>query len=266
MGFLQLSRHDDDKHRRLIYQLRDSGCPEDRRLANVLAPCTIELPCRSAACIHCGRDFQRVAFDLTKQEISVWARRNLRGRMSALTLVPTEGCLAPGDLTATACRRVVANVVDALDACGLSIYALSLDISFNEDTTGKLEPHWCSHVHAQTADWLTVAEDKGLKKAFPISRLVSTPVKVLPLNSDEAGQFYIFKPDRIRRETYLNGSHPNRHPFRDSKRRTLRPRQAVQLAHVDHELGFEYRLITNGIDENAVEAAFDGFYRARDGP
>lgn len=266
MGIEHLSCHDDDTHRRRIHQLRAAGRPEDRRLANALARCTEADPCRSGACIHCGRDFQRAAFDFIEQEIRVPALRDVRGRMSALTIVPPVDCLTPADLKASACRRVMADVVAALDACEVSTYALSLDISFNEDTTGKLEPHWCAHVHGATREWLSDSQEQALGEAFPPSRMVSRPVDVDHLDRNETGRLYIFKPDRVRRVTFRNDRNPKRRPYRDSARRTLRPWQAVALAHVEHELGFDYRLVTHGIDENAVGAALDAFYRARDGP
>ncbi len=266
MSFAHLSRNDADKHRRLIRQLWASGIMEDRRLAILLAKCTEADPCRSGACIHCGRDFQRVACDFVQQQVRVPALRDVRGRMSAFTVVPAEGAMAPDNLTATTCRRVMADITTALDACGVASRALSLDISYNEDITGKFEPHWCAHVHGAARDWLSNAQAKALRKTFPPSRLVPKPVDVDHLDRDERGRLYIFKPDRVRRVTFLNGDNPKRRPYRDSKRRHLRPWQAIALARVEHELGFDYRLITNGFDENSVKAAFDAFYRARDGP
>ena len=266
MGINNLSRDDDKNHRRLIRQLREAGRPKDLRQANVLARCTEERPCRSAACIHCGRDFQSLALDTVERDIRNPARRELRGRVSAFTIVPTTGCLAPGKLTAAACRRVVADVTTAFDDCGISTFAVSLDISFNEDETGKLEPHWCAHTHGDVLDYLTTEQDEALRKHFPRSRLVAVPVVVTPLDSKDTGPLYSFKPDRGRRVAYLNKRNPDRRPHRDTRRRDLRPWQAVELAHVEHELGFDARLTTGGIDEEALRTAFDAFYHARDGP
>ena len=256
MGIAHLSRHDDDTHRRLVYKLRAAGRPEDRHLANVLARCNEANPCRSAACIHCGRDFQQVAFDLVEREIRGPARRHFRGRMSAITVVPTIGCLKPDGLSAAACERVVADVATALDACAISPYALSLDISFNEDLAGSVEP--CAHVHGLRPNWFTASEKAAFKAAFSKSATVKRPVRVEELDRDENGRLYVFKPDRVRRVARDDGGRPDR--------RSLRPSQAVALAHVEHELGFDYRLVTNGIDENAVGKALEAFYRARDGP
>ena len=256
MGIEDLSRHDEHNHHRLIRQLRAHGTPEDRRLANIFARCNDSNPCRSAACIRCGRDFQRVAFNLVQQEICGAARRDFRGRVSSITAVPTIGCLTPDGLSATACKRVMAKVTAALDACAISPYALSLDISFNEDLAGDVVP--CAHVHGVRPNWFTVSEKADFKAKFPKSATVKRPVRVDELDRNATGRLYIFKPDRVRRVARDDGGRPDR--------RVLRPWQAVALAHIEHELGFEYRLVTHGIDENAIGAALDAFYRARDGP
>ena len=260
-----LSRHDDDTHRRRIHQLRAAGCPEDLHLANTLAQCTRDFPCRSAACINCGRAFQQIAFQLYDKHIRGFARRDLRGRMFAITVVPATGCLAPDDLTADACRRVVDDVCTALAACGTSVYALSLDISFNDDTTGAVCPYWSAHAHVAGPDWWSKAKGKSFKAAFPASVLVSRPVRIDQLDANDVGLLYLFKPNRVRRVTYLNESHPSRAPFRDNHRYVLRPHQAVTLAHVEHELGFAYRLIASGINKDTINDALVAFYSARDG-
>lgn len=251
--------------RRLIGQLRGSEVPKAASLAAVLNACTDMHPCRSAACPVCGTALQQVAVSVVDQFIRVPARA-IRSRMHALTIVPASGCLAPDDLTVEACERVGAEIAAAFARLGLLPCIIGLEVSFNEDQTGEVEPHWCVHGHANGLDWLSSTQVKDLRAAFPPSELVKRPIRCEPLDQDIRGRLYPFKPERLRRVTSLVEDDPERKPYRETKRRPLRPWQAVSLAIVDHQLGFQGRLLLHGIDEEAVRRHLAGLGWARDGP
>lgn len=251
--------------RRLIYQLGTTDVCGAKTLAATLAACTVVQPCHSAACPACGLAFQQAAVSLVNLQIRAPAHE-IRSRMTALTIVPAIGCLAPDDLTIEPYKRVGTEVSAALAVLELPPAIIGLEVSFNEDATGKVEPHWCAHAHGIGYDWLSNAQERSLRAAFPPSRLVKRPVLCVPLDSNEQGSRYPFKPERVRRVTQLKTDHPHRLPYRISKRRELRPWQAVSLALVEHQLGFSGRLLTHGINEQAVRQHLEGLGWARDGP
>ena len=251
--------------RSLLYQLRASDEPGAAAVAAILDTCTESKPCRSAACPVCAAAFQQAAVAVVEQHIREPARA-IRNRMTALTIVPASGCFAPNDLTVEACERVAAEITTALATLGLPPAVIGFEVSFNEDITGKVEPHWCAHAHTNGLDWLSAAQDAGLRAAFPRSRLVKRPIKYELLDQNPQGRLYPFKAEHVRRVTQLKSDHPEREPYRETKRRELRPWQAVTLALVKHQRGFSGRLLTHGIDAEAVRGQLRGFGWARDGP
>ena len=250
---------------RLIGQLRRSNRSGGAALAAVLADCTPPNPCRSAACPVCGLASQAAAVALVGEFIRTPARA-VRNRVTALTIVPASGCVAPDQLAVADFERVGAEIAAALTKLNLPATIIGLEASFNEDTTGRFEDHWCVHTHAIQRDWLSAAQEKDLRAEFPPSELVKQPVHCDPLDRRTAGQDYPFKPERFRRVTVLKTDHQTRAPYRESKHRGPRPWQAVSLAIVEHQLGFSRRLLTHGIDEQLVQQRFQARGWARDGP
>ena len=252
---------------RLIHQLRRIDGPEAAALAATLASCRDTNSCRSAACPVCGLAFQHAACSLVEAVIREPARK-LRGRMSAITIIPSTGCEAPEELTGDTFRRSTAEISAALTASGVGPCVVGIEASFNEDETGRVPPHWCVHGHIIALDWLSRSQGDALRSAFPGSDQVRRPVKIEPLDQDIAGRLYPFKPEKVRRVTYQNdhNSKDNRGPSRDTHRRDLRPWQAVRLALIEHRLSYRGRLITHGIDKELAGRHLWGFGWPRDGP
>jgi len=250
---------------RLIGQLRRSDETGAAAFAAVLAACTPTDPCRSAACPVCGLAFQATAVALVEEFIRIPARA-IRNRMTAITIVPASGIVAPEKLSVKDYEQVGTQVVAAFAAVDLPPTIIGLETSLNEDTTGRFDNHWCTHTHSIQQDWLSRAQEDGLKDRFLHSEKVRKTVECLPLDRRSEGYNYPFKFERVRRVTVLNTEHPTRKPFRESRRRELRPPQAVNLALVEHELGFSRRLLTHGIDERHVRQRLEAAGWGRDGP
>lgn len=253
--------------RRLIGRL-EHGSGAQRRLAAVLVACTDADPCLSGACTECGGRLQLAAVDLADRFVREPARA-LRGRMTMITVVPSWGCVLPGELDVAVCRRVLAAVRAGAVASGITPSIFSLDISFNEDLTGNgPPPHWCVHVAGLVADWFSKAQEKPFRDAFSRSDWVKRPVWFEPIDASGVADLYALKPDRGRRVTDWNEHRLNARggPSTNTKRRGLRAIQADELAMVEHQLGLAGRVIGCGIDDDAVERALGGFNWPRDGP
>lgn len=232
--------------------------PVAAALAAYLGDCQDEKPCFSGACPVCGAGFQRYAVGLADRFITKPARGILRGRMSMATIVPSSGCVGPDELTADVLHRVLADIAAALVEAKMPACIVGLDISFNEDETGRVPPHWCAHGHGDLLDWPSEAQVAALRRAVPPSAFTKRPVHVEHLDDDERGRAYPFKLQRVRRVTYLDSSVADRKPFRNTHRRELRPEQQVALAKVEHAFGLMRRVMIHGIDADEVKRALDG--------
>ncbi|MCJ2127572.1 hypothetical protein [Methylobacterium sp. E-045] len=242
---------------RLIGQLRRSEIGAAAQLADSLDVCTTLRPCRSAACPMCGAEFQDVMVAINGQFIRIPAR-SARNRAHAVTIVPSTGCVKPEDLSVEAFVKVGDEITTALIRLDYPPTLIGLEASFNEDATGKVEPHWCIHGHTNSVDWPTTKQENGIRAAFLASPWIKYPVHIDLLDDRIEGRRYPFKPERFRRVTQLITDNPGRRPYRDTKQRALRPWQAVSLAIVEHELGFERRLRIHGIDEKAFGEGLRG--------
>ncbi|WP_019905864.1 hypothetical protein [Methylobacterium sp. 77] len=253
--------------RRLIGRL-EHGSNAERQLAATLVACTEADPCLSGACTECGGLLQLAALDLANRFVRGPARA-LRGRMTMITVVPSWGCVLPRELDAAVCRRVLAAVKAAAVASGITPSIFSLDISFNEDLTGKGPlPHWCVHAAGLATDWFSPAQERPFRAAFSRSSWVKRPVWFERIDASGAADLYALKPDRGRRVTVWNERRLNAGggPSTKTSPRGLRAIQADELAMVEHQLGLAGRVIGCGIDNDAVERALGGFNWARDGP
>ena len=255
----------DSAKRRLGHQLKTSEAPQAAALTITLGCCSKAKLCRSAACPVCGLAFQAAAVSTVDHFIREPARA-IRDRMHALTIVPASGCVPPDALTLEAILQVKAKIAAALADLDLPPSITALEVSFNEDATGEVEPHWCIHGHGLGLDWLSKAQEDGLRAAFPRSRWVKRPIKSEALDQNIRGRQYPFKPERSRRVTDLVTDDPKRGPYRDTRHRPLRPDQAATLALVEHQLGFEGRLLTHKIEREVVLRLLWACWRARDGP
>nr|WP_137830370.1 hypothetical protein [Methylobacterium sp. L1A1] len=242
---------------RLIEQLRRSDVEAAAQVADVLDACSTARPCRSAACPVCGAAFQEMMVAVGDHFIRTPAR-SFRNRAHALAIVSRLGCVATDDLRVEVFEQVGAEITAALAQLGYPPTLIGLEASFNEDFTGEVEPHWCVHGHTNGVDWPSAMQEDGLKAAFPPSRWVKRPVRIDLLDERIQGRRYPFKPERFRRVTQFVTDDPARAPYRDTKHRALRPWQAVSLAIVEHELGFDRRLLIHGIDEEAVAGRLQG--------
>ena len=252
-------------HRRLVNWLRASELQGAAGLAATLETCTTAGPCCSAACPRCGIAFQAAMVGAVDHFIRIPAQA-IRGRMTATTIVPAAGCLAPDNLSTEACRTIAEEIVAAYASARLRPSLIGLEVSFNEDETGEVEPHWCVHGHGINLDWLSQAQDHALRAPFPPSQQVSKPVHVVELDCRLSGRQYPWKAERVRRVTFLNRGDGKRAPHRDTRHRALRVQQAVTLALIEHELGYAGRLLSHEIDREALRGHLGASWWARDGP
>ncbi len=249
----------------LIRWLIAHGSPQALELAGGLKNCRTSQPCRSPACQVCGLAFQALSYKIVEGYLDPLSR-GMRKRMHAIAIVPAEGCIRLGALSVEAFRRVEVLVREALRDLDFPPSIVSIEASFNEDATGRNPPHWSVHVHLLGVGWLSKDQVDELRRRFPVHRLAARPVMYEELDSDPRGKLYPFKAERVRRVTELVEDHPTRQPFRGSRRRALRQSQAVELAIVEHRLGFAGRLICHGIDEVSIKTRLSAEGWARDGP
>lgn len=136
----------------------------------------------------------------------------------------------------------------------------------NEDPVGNRPPFWALHTHVHALDWPSEATLTRLRSNYPKSDLVARPVRCDLFDGDPRAPLYAFKPKRSHRERRRIMDDPERAPYWTTQDRPLRPDQAVELALIEHELGFDWRLLNHQIEEGAVITHLASVGWPRDGP
>lgn len=248
----------------LVYRLGKADSRAARRLSRLLSKCGSD-ECGSAACPVCCGHHQAAASSLVDVFIQQPASA-LRGRCTLVTVVPSIGIADPRTLTAQHFAEVRKALASALAAVGYGPAVFGIEASFVEDATGRFANHWSVHAHGIALDWPSEELERNLRAWFPPSGPILKPVDFERLDGRVNAALYVFKAERFRRDVRLSTATDKRAPHRKGIPRPLRPEQAVELALVDHEVGFRDRLLTHGIDEDHVSACLKALNWPRDGP
>lgn len=248
----------------LIYRLGRAASGAAQGLSSRLCNCGSD-ECGSAACPVCCGHHQAAASSLVDVFIQQPALAP-RGRCTLVTVVPSIGIADPGTLTSQHFAEVRKALASALAAVGYSPAIFGIEASFVEDATGRFANHWSVHAHGIALDWPSAELERNLRAWFPPSGPILKPVDFERLDGRVNATLYAFKAERFRRDIRLAPATEKRASHRKGTRRPLRPKQAVELALVDHEVGFRDRLLTHGIDENHVGACLKALNWPRDGP
>lgn len=241
--------------RRTIQNLRsDLGSEETDHIADLLELCSAELPCCSGACRRCLRDLQTAGIAMERDHIQGVADRTMRGRTGRATLIPVEGWAAPGELDESHLEAVREATFRALELAKIPRAICGIEVSYNEDQTGEVPDHWQAHSCLIVPDWLSEEQQKHFTVVCPGERAVF----VERLDERDEGPAYAFKPERERRVTVLNTTHPTRQPFRDTKGYELRPWQRVILATAEHRFGLGRHQLIVGITLDEVKRSIVG--------
>lgn len=232
----------------LIRWLKGTGGKHEIKLADILDSCVAPSACGSGACFECSRRFQRLCVAAINQFLVPIASSE-RGRLSAITIVPLAGHVKPGTLKQSHFHRVKARVQQALCASGLGQALGLIEASFEENLNDPMCNQWAVHAHVVAVGWLSREQVAVLKAEFPGNGRIAKPVMWQRLDDEPAGVAYPFKAEKFRS---VSSGHNDADSRERPRKRALRKDQAIELAMVEHKVGFHDKLICHGIDREAL--------------
>lgn len=122
---------------------------------------------------------------------------------------------------------------------------LGVDFSFNDNRKQQNgTEYWQPHIHGIMWFWDESAVVQFLRKRFPKSNTVKTPVQVQAYDGTTKGAGYCFKTYFERRVAVHKKNHPTRKPFWTTKYYPLRVRQRNELALFLHRMGMRARILS----------------------
>lgn len=216
-------------------------------LSATLESCQPHFRCHSGGCPTCLRAAQwNVAcFIPAYHDFSV--RTLLPSGLTGVfvTIVPTEWQQQEGSLDGfriaeqlSSLHRILAKM-PSVEAAFLGV-----DFSFNDNRKKRNGTEfWQPHIHSVM--WVRDANyvARVLRKLFPKSATVHTPVQVKPYNGKTKGAAYCFKTYFERRVAFRKEDHPTRKPFWTTKYYPLRVRQRNELALFLNKTGMRIRVL-----------------------
>jgi hypothetical protein len=146
---------------------------------------------------------------------------------------------------------IAGQLVDAIEAAGISKAIGGFDITLNEHQKGKFPPHWQPHA------WILVPKKEirrrhmTFRKHFPKAiPTVCKPMMIKRFDGNLAGIAYALKGDFSRRvslpkERRKNGATKKR---RNVRYRPLRARQKLELMLMLDRIGLESRVFLYGVE------------------
>lgn len=196
-----------ERNRKLVKHLK-AGEKAERKVGQKLRRCRKDKPCSSPMCPRCVRElrasFVRGAMQCIDQV------RKADGipddQIVAFSAVLPEEQYPAGALHKADQRRINERIQRRHQRAGLPLVLAGVDISFNEDSTGRWAPHWQLHVYGVCVGLDRKELRRRLAKFYPSNATTPKPLRVRKCeNTKEAlarALSYAIKPYFGRRANY----------------------------------------------------------------
>jgi hypothetical protein len=234
-----------ENRRKLIKRLRKhlQKFPDAEALIARLESCEDSYRCYSAACPECGRAYTRWFVKAGRRFLKVLATET-----SVPSLVHDHQRIPVDKLTSDHIRTAKRKIQTILTRTGITTFIGGIDISANEDETGRVE----SYYQIQTwilapTDQVKVAERK-LRKTFPRTKATPRPVKIQAWDGNVGALAYSLKNTFDRRVSYIREASKDgsQRACRNTRDRSLRVEQHSELAITLDRVGLHARLHLGG--------------------
>ena len=179
--------------------------------------------------------------------------------MSLITIIPTAGRAEPDNLTAADYEACLENVERVLSLTQAPAAVFGIEASFNEDKDNPALNHCQVHAHGLCGNWYSDEQAETLRRVVALTTHAPRALLIEKFDDQESGRAYPYKPDRVRRVSYVDDSNPCRAPHQNTRDRDLRVLQQVELAKAEHAFGLSRRLLIHGIPAVTVNRALVGF-------
>jgi hypothetical protein len=206
-------------------------------LADKLEGCKRKARCKSPACPECAYAAEQWLTSVIKKYLD-----------KCLSIVPPDGIINPGQLSAAQHQRNVRRWKEALGRAGATWFIGASDWSFNEHQDNRYQAHWAHHFYGFTATTDPDDLKKRLQAQFPKTDVIPRPVKVQEWDGKKKPIRYMLKSEFFRRIGSDEGQRFNKASGKDrscraTDKQPLRSSQKREfLLHLD-QIGFQGRLM-----------------------
>jgi hypothetical protein len=160
-------------------------------LADRLEACTTDKRCWSAACPQCCNAAQTFTTEVAARFFYTHPHLD---NIVCVSVVPTDGEVPQGKLSAGQHARSVRRWKEALGRAGVTWFLGATDWSFNEHNGGRYKPSWQEHFYGFTAADDPKELKKKLKEQFPATDAIPRPVQVKVWDGSYTAIEYMLKP------------------------------------------------------------------------
>jgi hypothetical protein len=230
----------------LIDWLRKKDDKPSLALADKLEGCKPNHRCKSPACPECAYAAEQWLTSVIEKYLDNKAQAG--SPIVCLSIVPPDGIINPGQLSAAQHQRNIRRWKEALGRAGVTWFVGASDWSFNEHQDNRYQPHWAHHFYGFTATTDPDDLKKRLQAQFPKTDAIPRPVKVQVWDGKKKPIRYMLKSEFYRRIGSDEGQRFNKADGKDrscraTDKQPLRSSQKRELLlHLD-QIGFQGRLM-----------------------
>jgi hypothetical protein len=238
------------KHEKRVRFLRKHGKRDlkARDLADRLESCHPRRRCLSGACAQCAQLLQRWFVRQLKKFIARHIE-TAEGKMIAITIVPIDSTVEPGELRSLSIANFQRRIKHALRKEKIQVAIGAVDFSFNEDKKGKYEPFWAPHLYVITSATNKKVLKDELAKQFPEDVIIPRPIKITPFRNRAYRCSYALKTNFVRRIGYdqKKKKHDRIRKCRNTSRDKLRAQERLELFLFLNQIGLATRPFFIGV-------------------
>jgi hypothetical protein len=219
--------------------------PASVSLADRLEGCKTDQRCWSAACPKCTYAAQAFTTGVTARFLAAHPDRS---KIVCVSVVPADGEVAKGKLSAKQHKRNIRRWREALGRAGVTWFIGATDWSYNEHNQGRYKASWQQHIYGFTATDDLQQLKQMLKEQFRATDAIPRPVQAKVWDGDPTAIDYMLKPVFRRRIGTDDGQRFGKDGDgkRECRATDKQPLKAAQkhelLLHLD-EIGIQGRLL-----------------------
>jgi hypothetical protein len=216
------------------------------RLGEKLETCKPNARCKSPACPECGYAARQLLTPVIQKYLDDQTEAD--NQIVCVSVVPADGIINPGQLSAGQHQRNVRRWKEALGRAGVTWFIGGCDWSFNEHKDNRYPRHICHHFYGFTATTDPDELKKRLQAQFPKTDAIPRPVNVQPWDGKKKPIRYMLKSQFYRRIGSDAGQRFNKANGKDrscraTDKQPLRSSQKHELLlHLD-QIGLQGRLM-----------------------
>jgi len=227
------------------FQKKHNDDDASMKLAAKINACKRGSRCFSAACPKCSHAAQAFVTETVSKFLEHHPDRK---DMVCASVIPRDGEIPPGSLSAASHARSVRRWKEGLGRAGVTWFIGATDWSFNEHDQGRYNAHWSEHFYGLMATKDVERLKRSLQEQFPRTDAIDRPVHVKAWNGDPKAIQYMINPTFWRRIGTDEAQRQEKdgvgtRTCRATDKQPLRAKQKIELLHHLNEIGIQGRFL-----------------------